>query len=236
MQKQTTNRLSKILASAGVASRRACETLIFDGRVQVNGETTLLPQTMVDPSKDKITVDGKPIGAQEEKVYYMLNKPAGYICSNKRLENTKLVIDLFPGTEYRLFTVGRLDKDTEGLILVTNDGHFANDIIHPSKEISKEYLAKTDQDISHEHLTAIASGTLVEGTYIKPLKVEKVRRGTVKVTVAEGKKHEVRYLLEAAGLQIFSLTRIRIGSLVLGTLPLGSWRELTEKEKQSVLK
>ena len=236
MENQSKKRLSKALAAAGVASRRSCETLIFDGRVKVNGETVLLPQTMVEWTKDKITVDGKAISSEEPKVYYMLNKPAGYICTNKRLGSSKLVIDLFPDGEHRLFTVGRLDKDTEGLILVTNDGHFANNIIHPSKEISKEYLAKTDQDLTHEHLVAISAGTLVEGSFIKPLNVEKVRKGTVKVTVAEGKKHEVRYLLEAAGLKIYSLTRIRIGSLLLGTLAIGSWRELTEKEKESVLK
>lgn len=228
------NRLSKFLASAGIASRRACETLIFDGRVKVNGEVVLVPQTMVD-ARDKITVDDKPIKGVEEKVYYILNKPAGYICSTKRGKGTKLVLDLFEGVSERLFTVGRLDKDTMGLLIITNDGHFANKVIHPSASIQKEYLAKTDQEISPEHLIAISSGTLVEGVFVKPIRVTKVRRGTLKITISEGKKREVRLLMEAAGLHIKELTRIRIGGLQLGTLAVGSWRPMSEREKEIIL-
>jgi 23S rRNA pseudouridine2605 synthase len=227
-------RLSKAMAAAGVASRRACEEIIFAGRVKVNGQVVKIPQTLVDWEHDAITVDGRSITQEESKVYYILNKPPGYICTSKPTSNTKIVLDLFPDADCRLFTVGRLDKNTEGLLLVTNDGHFANQIIHPSKDINKEYLAKTDQEITHEHLKAISSGTLVEGVYIKPVSVSKVRKGTVKVTVAEGKKHEVRLLLEAAGLKVNHLSRIRIGGLHLGSLPLGSWREMTEREKKSV--
>lgn len=223
-------RLSKTMAAAGIASRRACETLIFEGRVKVNGTVALLPQTMVD-GKDKISVDETPISGAEPKVYYLLNKPSGYICSAKRSKNSKIVLDLFEDAEERLFTVGRLDKDTCGLLLVTNDGHFANRVIHPSANIPKEYLAKTDQEITPEHLLAISSGTLVEGVFVKPIRVTKVRKGTLKVTILEGKKREVRLLMEAAGLHVQELTRIRIGGLHLGTLPLGSWRAMTEREK-----
>ncbi|MBA3957472.1 MAG: rRNA pseudouridine synthase [Parachlamydiaceae bacterium] len=222
-------RLSKILAASGVASRRACETLIFAGRVKVNGEVALLPQTMVDDN-DKILVDSKPISGREEKVYYMLNKPPGYVCSAKGNQKTKLVLDLFEGVDQRLFTIGRLDQNTVGLLLVTNDGYFANRVIHPSSNIHKEYLVKTDSEITPDHLAAISSGTLVEGIFVKPVKVTKVRRGTVKVTVNEGKKREVRILLENAGLSVLELTRIRIGGLHLGTLPIGTWREMTEQE------
>lgn len=229
-------RVSKVLAAAGVASRRACETLIFEGRVSVNGQVVLLPQTMVDSTKDRITVDGQPITKEQEKVYYLLNKPAGYLCTNRRNSSgAKLVLDLFSPASERLFTVGRLDKQTEGLLLVTNDGHFANQVIHPSRNVHKEYLAKTDEDITHDHLSAISAGTQVEGIFIKPVAVKKVRKGTVKITVAEGKKHEVRLLMEAAGLLVKSLTRIRIGNLVLGALPVGSWRPLTERERSLVL-
>lgn len=229
-----TQRLSKVLAAAGVASRRACEELIFDGLVTVNGVVIEVPQTMVDIYCDKITVRGKPIEKTEDKVYYILNKPAGFLCSNRRTGQSKLVIDLFEGEGHRLFTVGRLDKDTEGLILVTNDGHFANQVIHPSAEIPKEYLVKTDQEIDHEHLIAISHGTLVEGSFVKPLHVEKVRRGTIKVVIGEGKKREVRLLLANAGLKVNELTRIRLGGLRLGTLPLGSWRPLTDREKELI--
>lgn len=226
-------RLSKVLASSGVASRRACEELIFAGRIKVNGEVILLPQTRVT-FQDEIWVDDKPITQAEPKVYYILNKPAGYICTAKRTSQTKIVLDLFEGINLRLFTIGRLDKDTQGLLLVTNDGHFSNKVMHPSSNISKEYVAKTNHEITAEHLQAISSGTLVEGVFVKPLKVSKVRKGTLKIVIGEGKKREVRNLLKAAGLEVEELTRIRIGGLQLGPLPIGTWRELTDKEKKSI--
>jgi 23S rRNA pseudouridine2605 synthase len=180
-------RLSKWLASAGVASRRACETLIFQGRVKVNGITVLQPQTLVDEN-DQMTVDGQPILGEEPKVYFILNKPPGYLCTTKRYKESKLILDLFPEEKERLFTVGRLDKNTTGILLVTNDGHFANRVIHPSSNIHKEYLVKTDQEITHEHLVALSRGAIVEGTFVRPIKVQKVRKGTLKIVLLEGKK------------------------------------------------
>lgn len=231
MNSKRKNRLSKALAAAGVASRRACEELIFAGRVKVNGAVALLPQTMVDET-DTILFDDQPISGAQPKSYFILNKPAGYVCTAKRTNTrTKLVLDLFSETKERLFTVGRLDKNTEGLLLVTNDGHFANKVIHPSFNITKEYLVKTDVEISADHLKAISAGTLVEGTFVKPVKVTKVRKGTLKVAVKDGKKHEVRLLMEAAGLVIHQLTRIRIGGLTLGMLEPGSYRPLTSREQ-----
>jgi 23S rRNA pseudouridine2605 synthase len=229
-------RLSKALAAAGVASRRACEELIFEGKVSVNGEVVLLPQTLVSWEKDDITVDGEPLKREQEKVYYILNKPKGYICSSARLGSKKLVVDIFAHLPYRLFTVGRLDRDTTGLLIITNDGNFAQQVIHPSKGATKEYLVKTSQEISHEHLVSISKGGLVENTWVKPARVAKVRRGTLTVSVHEGKKREVRLLVQKAGLDIVSLHRIRIGSLVLGNLDIGEYRPLTEKEKQLLLK
>lgn len=227
-------RLSKVLASVGIASRRACEELIFSGIVKVNNKIVTTPQTMVDISVDRISVRDKPIENVETKVTYLLNKPTGYICSTHRTSQTKLVLDLFQDEGHRLFTVGRLDKDTAGLLIVTNDGHFANQVIHPSANIQKEYLVKTDQEVTHDHLIAIGHGTLVEGAFVKPIRIQKVRRGTIKIVIGEGKKREVRMLLDAAGLKVVSLTRIRLGGLHLGTLPTGSWRPLTEKEKQLI--
>ncbi len=227
-------RLSKVLAAAGIASRRACEELIFAGHVTVNGQKVLLPQTMVDAGVDRIHVKGEFVKPTEEKVYYLLNKPAGFICSTRGNAQSKLVLDLFKDEGHRLFTVGRLDKDTQGLLIVTNDGHFGNQVIHPSSNIQKEYLAKTDQEVFHEHLIAISNGTLVEGSFVKPLKVEKVRRGTLKIVISEGKKREVRLLLDAAGLKVKELTRIRLGGLHLGPLPSGTWRPLTERERKLI--
>ncbi|MFY7842650.1 MAG: pseudouridine synthase [Rhabdochlamydiaceae bacterium] len=227
-------RLSKALASAGVASRRACEELIFEGKVEVNGRTVLLPQTLVDWEKDVIKVDGEFVKGEQKKVYFILNKPEGYICSNKPVGTKKLVIDLFANEKERLFTIGRLDRDTTGLLLLTNDGFFAQKVIHPSSNIVKEYLVKTDRDVTDVHLKAISKGTLVEGCWITPKKVQKVRKNTIKICVMEGKKREVRYLTQASGLQVLSLERIRIGSLTLGTLPIGGYRVLTEREKELI--
>jgi 23S rRNA pseudouridine2605 synthase len=230
-----TQRLSKVLAAAGVASRRACEELIFQGAVKVNDKIVTVPQTLVDPKKDRFMVRDEPVKQQpQEKVYYMLNKPRGYICSNRKSGQEKLVLDLFQEEGHRLFTVGRLDRDTEGLLLITNDGHFAQHVIHPSSNIQKEYVAKTDQEVTHEHLVAIGNGTLVEGVFVKPVRVEKVRRGTLKIVIREGRKREVRLLLEAAGLATQELTRIRLGGLCLGKLPLGTWRHLSHNEKNMI--
>ncbi len=228
-------RLSKALAAAGVASRRACEELIFDGKVTVNGQIVLTPQTLVSWENDEICIDEVPVSKEQERVYFILNKPRGYICTNARIGSKKLVIDLFQNFPYRLFTVGRLDRDTTGLLLVTNDGHFANQVIHPSKGLTKEYLVKTTQEITHEHLASIAKGGIIEGTRVKPVRVSKMRKGTVKVVVREGKKREVRLLVQKAGLDIVSLHRIRIGPLVLGNLEVGEFRPLTEKEKKLLL-
>ncbi|NGX39543.1 MAG: Ribosomal large subunit pseudouridine synthase B [Chlamydiae bacterium] len=228
-------RLSKVLASAGIASRRGCESLIFEGKVTVNGKVILKPETHVDLISDDVRVEDRRIAFEEAKVCYILNKPSGYICSNKPMERKKLVIDLFPNDK-RLFTVGRLDRDTTGLLLVTNDGHFSQKVIHPSFDIEKEYLVKTQQEITHEHLVRISKGGMVEGFFVQPISCKKVRRGTLKIIVKEGKKREVRVLVQKAGLKILSLSRIRIGSLRLGNIPEGNYREITEEEKTALLK
>lgn len=233
---EETKRLSKAMAAAGIASRRACEELIFQGRVKVNGTVVLLPQTMVSLEKDEILVDGQRLRGAEEKVYFLLNKPNGFICSNTRVGKKRLVIDLFAHLPYRLFTIGRLDRDTTGLLIVTNDGHFANRVIHPSSNVSKEYLVKTSQEITDTHLKAISKGSRIENVHIRPVRVAKVRKGTLKVTVKEGKKREVRLLVQNAGLDILELSRIRIGGLLLGPLPEGMYREMTDAEKEIIFK
>ncbi len=227
-------RLSKALAAAGIASRRACEDLIFNGHVSVNGEVVLVPQTLVSWEKDAIRVDEKLVSGEEKKAYYILNKPHGYICSNVRLGRKKLVVDLFVAENSRLFTIGRLDRDTTGLLLVTNDGHFAQKVIHPSANIEKEYIVKTLQEITDHHLKEISKGTSIEGSWIKPARVQKVRKGTLKVIVKEGKKREVRLLVQNAGLDILELSRVRIGGLRLGPIPEGIYREMTEAEKRII--
>ncbi|MES2121957.1 MAG: pseudouridine synthase [Chlamydiota bacterium] len=231
---ETKKRLSKALAAAGVASRRACEEIIFEGRVKVNGKVVDVPQTLVSWGQDKITVDEQPIQGEERKLYYILNKPHGYVCSNTPVGTKKLVIDLFDKQDERLFTVGRLDRDTTGLLIVTNDGHFANKVIHPSSNILKEYIVKTTQEISDVHLKSISKGTLIEGCWLKPVKVEKIRKGTLRVVVKEGKKREVRLFVQNAGLEIVELSRVRIGGLRLGPIPEGTFKEMSESDKKVI--
>lgn len=222
-------RLSKVLATSGVASRRACEEIITKGRVSVNGKRVLVPQTMVS-STDRITVDGKPLRTSVKRVYYALNKPMGYLCTSASTSKRR-AIDLVPSESgERLFTVGRLDKETSGVILLTNDGHFAHHVMHPSGGITKEYVAKVNNEVTHDHLVAIADGCQVEGRQVKPVAVKKVRRATVRITVQEGRHHEVRELLAAAGLKTLDLKRIRIGNLSLGNLAVGAYRTLTLTE------
>ena len=140
------------------------------------------------------------------------------------------VIDLFEHLKIRVFTVGRLDKDTEGLLIITNDGFFANKVIHPSSNLEKEYLVKVDGDISIDDLMAISKGVEIEKKWITPTFVKKVRKGTLKIGVKEGKKHEVKLLVQKTGKIVKELKRIRIGSLVLGNVPEGSYRKMTKKE------
>ncbi len=231
---ETKKRLSKALAAAGVASRRQAEDLIFSGKVSVNGTIVTMPQTLVDWEVDTICVNNKPLKQEEGKLYFLLNKPKGYICSNARVGTKKIISDLFQELPERLFTVGRLDRDTTGLLIVTNDGHFANKVIHPSANITKEYLVRTNIEPFHEQLLKISKGIEIDGDWIQPVKVTKVRNGTIKVIVREGKKREVRLLVEQTGLKVLELKRIRIGGLLLGNLPEGAYRDLTESDKESL--
>ncbi len=224
-------RLSKTLAAAGVASRRACESLIFDGLVQVNGQTVRIPQTLVDLEHDTVRVNGEQVGKEEAKVYFLFHKPAGYLCTSDPVPRS--VLNFFSHLPHRLFTVGRLDKETSGLLLVTNDGTFAHHVIHPSFGVKKHYIAKTGQEITPEHLKKLSLGIEIEGSRVIPFAVKKVRRGTVKIVVKDGKKHEVRLLLEAAGLTVRELVRFQVGSLSLDNLAAGSYRVLSKEEISS---
>ena len=226
-------RLSKILAQAGIASRRKCEELIFDRQVKVNGKIALLPQTMVDPYQDQITVNGKIIRFSEDKVYFLLNKPEGYICTNRKQKGIKRVIDLFQNIPYRLFTVGRLDKMTQGLLIVTNDGQLAHRIMHPSFSVEKEYIVKVEEKIEKKHIATIKKGVTIDNRLIKPLSIQIRSNHVCSILLCDGKKHEVRKLIKKAGLQLLVLTRIRIGPIQLQDLPLGSYRKMSKKEKNA---
>jgi 23S rRNA pseudouridine2605 synthase len=221
-------RLNKFLRNCGAGSRRKVEELILAGKVSINGSVTRELGTIVEPT-DVVCIDGEEISMHETLVYYMLNKPKGYLCSHTRRPGEKLIYDLFPDSP-PLFSVGRLDKDTTGLLLVTNDGAFANKVIHPSSDITKEYIARVEETIKAFDITRLQKGANVEGVFVIPHKVEKLSAHSVKIIVKEGKKREVRILVKAAGLTLKSLTRTKIGNLELGSLPEGEFKSLSEEE------
>ena len=224
-------RLSKALAKAGIASRRAAEELILAGAVRVNGETIRTPQFQVDPSIDAIEYKSRRIEMPEHFSYYIMNKPKGYLCSHVRRKGEKLIYDLFPRSHWRLFTVGRLDKDTTGLLLVTNDGKFAQRIAHPSYQCEKEYLVCCSESISPDHIKKLMRGCRIEGKWAIPKKVEPVSRSKLRITLQEGLKREIRILIKQCHLTLLSLERIRIGQLFLRDLSQGSYREMSSREK-----
>ncbi|KAJ6840819.1 uncharacterized protein M6B38_118820 [Iris pallida] len=245
-------RLSKVLAAAGVASRRSSEELIFGGKVTVNGSVCTTPQTRVDLLKDSIYVNGNRLSKKlPPKLYFALNKPKGYICSSG--EESKSIISLFDGfwdswnklnpgvPKPRLFTVGRLDVGTTGLIVVTNDGDFAQSLAHPSSNLSKEYIATIDGSVHRRHLIAISEGTKIDGVHCVPDSVEllpaqpEAPRSRLRIVVHEGRNHEVRELVKNAGLKIYSLKRVRIGGFRLPSdLGLGKYVELKQAELKAL--
>lgn len=224
------NRLSKVLSRYGHASRRKAELLIREGKVYVNGSCVKQPEFFVSTLKDRIMINGSPLQKEPKKLYFLLHKPPGFVCSEKTFPNEKRLTDLLPKQFGRLFTVGRLDKQSSGLIFLTNDGLFAQKILHPSFQIQKEYVVKTKEELTNEHLIQIQAGGWVEGCWVRPVKVVKVRKGTSKIVLTDGKKREVRELYAQAHLNILELCRVRIGGLHLGNMPEGSYRQLSESE------
>ena len=232
-------RLAKYLAAAGIASRRRCEELIREGRVQVNGSVVLTPAVNVDASTDEVTCEGRVVQL-EKKAYLLLHKPAGYTCSASDPYAKKLVFELIPKRFGRLFTVGRLDRDSEGLLILTNDGDLAQELTHPSYQVPKRYLVSCEGNFTTAIRRQMLEGVYDDGEFLQPLSVE--QRGhyrghaELEVTLTEGKKREVRRLCKAVGLTVTNLRRIAFGSVELGTLALGTWRTLSDEEVDSLRK
>ena len=230
-------RLQKRIAQAGVASRRKAEELIVAGKVKVNGKTITELGTKVD-NHDEIEVDGKII-TMEDKEYYLLNKPRGVITTTDDDKNRKTVIDLIDTTS-RIYPVGRLDYDTTGALLLTNDGEFANIMMHPANEIDKVYLAKLNGIIKGEQIQTLKKGVKLDNVVVKAsrVKLKKVNiennTSMVEITIHEGKNHQVKRMFEAVGYQVDKLTRERIGIFQLEGLRSGEYRKLTPKEVQIV--
>lgn len=231
-------RLQKIIAQAGIASRRAAETLILEGRVTVNGEIAGLGMK-ADPLQDHVKVDGKLITRREPKVYYLFYKPRGVVTSLSDPEGRPTVKEYFANIRLRVFPVGRLDYDSEGLLIVTNDGDFANVLMHPSHQIAKVYVVKVRGLIDEDALQRLRVGVKLEDGMTEPAKVKRIRTAEnncwVQITIHEGRNRQVRRMFEHVGHPVTRLKRISIHGLTVGGLKPGQYRQLSPEEVRQVL-
>ena len=223
-----TERLQKIMSARGVASRRAAETMIQEGRVTVNGIVAQLGQT-ADPDMDEILLDGKPLPTGDDYVYILLHKPRGYVTTLSDEKGRKTAAQLVSDCGIRVYPVGRLDMDSEGLLLFTNDGEFANQFMHPKHEIDKTYLTWVE-GFSEAALEKLKQPIMLDGYRIRAPKIRVIKPGLLEITIHEGRNRQVRRMCEAAGMRVTRLKRIREGQLSLADLPLGKWRYLTPAE------
>jgi len=235
-------RLQKALAASGVGSRRKCEELIASGRVTVDGKIVAQLGAKVDPEKSTLAVDGRPIDAFPEKVYVALNKPRGYTSTRSDPHAKRTILELLKGVSAPVYPVGRLDVDSEGLLILTNDGDFTYNLTHPSHEIPKTYVANVRGQITPNDLRALRDGITLEDGKTAPAKVRLIdydRRKAVtrvELTIHEGRKRQVRRMFAALNRPVQKLVRTRIGNVSTGSLEPGQWRSLTDDEVASLLK
>ncbi|MEW5707153.1 MAG: pseudouridine synthase [Actinomycetota bacterium] len=233
-------RLHKFMARSGVGSRRYCEELIRQGRVKVNGQVVTELGIKINPSIDIVEVDGKIVRPKEEKIYLMLNKPAGFITSVTDMYGRPTVIDLLGGLSLRVYPVGRLDFNTEGLLLLTNDGELAFRLTHPRYKVKKKYIAEITGYLTDESLQELRKGVMLEDGMTAPADVnilrEKEFSSIVEITIHEGRKRQIRRMFQAVGHTVTFLKRIAVDGIFLGNLPLGDFRHLTSEEVDSLYK
>ncbi|KAB0665580.1 pseudouridine synthase [Oryzomonas japonica] len=232
-------RLQKLISQAGITSRRAAEELIVNGRVTVNGVIVTELGSKADPATDRVAVDGKPLQFSEKHLYILLNKPTGYITALKDSQDRPLVTDLLKGVEERVYPVGRLDYNTEGLLLLTNDGDWANRLMHPRHEVEKEYHVRVRGKVLEQQLKRMAGGVELEDGVTAPATVRMVKSSDqndwISVTIHEGRNRQVRRMCEVVSLSVVRLRRVRYGSLEIGALKPGQFRYLTDAEVQGLL-
>ena len=237
---QNEERLQKYIAASGIASRRKAEQLILDGKVKVNGNTVTQLGTKVVPGVDSVEVLGEKLESGGKKYYIMLNKPSGYITSTDDDRGRNTVMELVSDIKVRLFPVGRLDYDTEGLLIITNDGDFANKLIHPSKDMGKTYIAEVKGLPELAEIKLLQRGVDIGDHFTRPAEVELIKgnkhSSTMKITIKEGKKRQVRRMLEVIGHPVLSLKRVAIGPIMLGNLPRGKWRHLRREEIERIMR
>jgi len=225
-------RLQKLLARAGIASRRVVEEMIEQGRVRVNGEVAALGQR-ADPDVDLVEVDGALVGVRPDTVWYLLNKPAGVVSTASDPQGRPTVVQLVP-EEPRVFPVGRLDADTEGLLLLTNDGEVTNRLTHPRHGVEKEYLAHVEGSPSRGALRALREGIELDDGVTAPAKASLIAPGVVRLVIHEGRNRQVRRMCEAVGHPVRRLVRVRIGPLTDSRLAPGEWRPLRQDEVRAL--
>lgn len=223
-------RLQKILTQAGISSRRKAEEYILEGKVSVDGKIVKTLGTKADPFQSRICFEGKPIRF-EKKVYILLNKPKGYLCTSKDTHGRSTVGNLIKGAKERIFTVGRLDKDTEGLIILTNDGEFAYRLMHPSFKVDKTYRVELDKRFLPYDVKRLERGIVLEGKKTSPCKVKILKSpGQIHITIHEGWKRQIKRMFGVLGYEVVNLKRIKYGPLKLGNLKSGQFRYLTDSE------
>lgn len=232
-------RLQKIIADSGICSRRKAEELIAQGRVKINGRPCKVGDK-ADPIKDIVSIDGERVVFERKKTYryIMLNKPRGYVTTMSDELDRKCVTELLDGVDARVYPIGRLDKNSEGLLLFTNDGNFANEIMHPSKHVTKTYRVTVRPDVDDEVLVKLSEGVVIDGRKTLPCTVlvldKQPGRTVLQMTISEGRNRQIRKICEAVGLEVARLKRTAVGPIKLGMLKPGTWRDLKPEELRAL--
>ncbi len=231
-------RLQKVIAASGVASRRAAETMIRDGRVAVNGTVVRVLGTCIDPLKDHVKIDGRHVQPTEPEVFVLLHKPPGFVTTMKDPHGRPTIADLVEKVKVRVFPVGRLDYDTEGLLLLTNNGAVAQACVHPRYHVPKTYLVKVSGVCTDEEIRTLQDGIALDDGMTAPAVVRKSGKARVnswlELTIHEGRKHQIKRMLEALGHRVMRIKRIQFGPLALGDLPVGACRFATDAEANAL--
>ena len=228
-------RIQKYISRCGIASRRAAEDLIREGRVTVNGKKAQIGDSII-PGVHRVAVDGHVLkeSRRPEKTYIMLNKPRGYVTTLSDEQGRKCVAELVEDCGVRVFPIGRLDRDSEGLLLFTNDGEFSNMVMHPSKHVGKTYRVSVRPEVKPDQIEKLQKGVVIDGSLTQEAKVKQIPaesgKSLLQITIYEGRNRQIRKMCAAVGLEVIRLKRIAIGDLALGTLPVGKWRKLTKPE------
>lgn len=224
-------RLNKYLSDAGVCSRREADRLVEEGRITIDGKVAVMGQKVLDGQK--VAVDGKAVTVQEKKVILAVNKPMGVVCTTSDKDRAQNIVELLQ-YPLRIYPVGRLDKDSEGLLLMTNDGALMDEVLRARNGHEKEYIVEIDKTVTDEFVQGMAAGVPILDTVTRPCQVEKIGRNRFRIILTQGLNRQIRRMCEYFGCRVVSLKRVRIVNIRLGNLPLGGYRELTKTEEQEL--